>query len=216
LTFPSRPLGPPPPFFFLLHPLLPCSAPSAAGAVQLPWPPPCCRHRSTSCLGGLHASLSPCPGRVFSPRCLVSRAPQPPEPLPAATSSPPRSALTTTSLPSPFCSAASAAHTQSVSISFTLPCAPRTPDQHCRPLLLSGELRAAVDSRRRPPIAPPTLLQASPTPAHAHQPLNAIEFLPEHHCRRPPLAATPCSLWSTPSRPPSTPIDPTSGFPTPP
>jgi hypothetical protein len=69
------PSHPSPLFFFLGHMLL-CSAPSTAGAVPHPWPPLCCRRRSTSCLIDLHASLFPCPSPISPLRCPRLHAPR--------------------------------------------------------------------------------------------------------------------------------------------
>jgi hypothetical protein len=125
-------IGPPDPlplFFFLAHVFL-CTIPLPPLLcfprlpVQLPRPPLCKPSSPTSCFPSLHASSFPYPGLVSPPCYLVVSAPRPPEPPPAATSPPPCSARMPALFPSLSCSAEPVDATRSISISFSLPCAP--------------------------------------------------------------------------------------------
>jgi hypothetical protein len=189
------PSDPSPPFFFLWRLSAPRSASSAAGAVQLPRPP-LCRPLPPHLLP---ASFSTCRARALHRPLLLALEPPsqrhaPRRPPPTATSPLPCPARVPSLLPSPFFSAAPAAHTRSVSISFPLPCAPRTPDHHRHPLLPSGEPLDAVDSCHRSPIAPTDPLASflnpcscSPTPKR-HR-ISAGAPLPATATRRRPLLA---------------------------
>jgi hypothetical protein len=74
LRFPNRPLDPLPSLLLprARVPLL-CFLPPA---VLRPWPPLCHCRRTTSCWINFHASSSPCPSLLPSPRCPRLRAPR--------------------------------------------------------------------------------------------------------------------------------------------
>jgi hypothetical protein len=152
------------------------------------------------------AAAAPPPAATLPTRHLdVGRCPSPPllscfarattpEPPPAATSSPPCSAPASASLPSLLCPAVPVDNTQPISISFPLAVCTPSPITTATPLLPSGELLGAVDSRRRPPIAPTDPLASFPStcscsPAPKRRRISARAPLPATTaCRRPLLA----------------------------
>jgi hypothetical protein len=171
----------------------PCSVFPATGTVLHPWPPLCHRRRSTSYWIDFHASPLPYPGCVPLLAALLRACHDIPSHLPAATSSPPCSVLTPTSSPLLFCPTEPGDRSDTVCTSFHL--AVHTPGSNRlrRLLLLSGEPRVAVDSHHRAPIALTDPLASFPNLCHAPQPPAALQFRPEHPCRRSPSAAASCS-----------------------
>jgi hypothetical protein len=179
------------------------SASSATGAVHLPRPPLCCCCRSTSCSGGLHASLFPYPGPIPLLCCPLPRAPRPPE-LAAGRHACCRRCqlLLARAAPLPILKHAQQllcdllySLTRFSSTAFPFPERSSSSDlrrSHCSP---STATVAASQSRSNTPAA---LRQ----PTSAPQPIQFRSPAPKHHFphhRRPPPAAAPTLTVEHPS-----------------